>query len=168
MTVHDATQGASGETISGIESTLETTTRQILEETAFIFADREEDPPDWSGEPLQAEISFAGTSRGLLVLTTSVEFATDLAANMLGLEPDSAEVSDSAPAALTEILNIITGALLENMFGTDTICDLGIPSVHPVTPAEQAARSEQARPSFSLLADEEHRLDLMMFFEDDK
>lgn len=136
---------------------LRDTTAEILEDAAFFVAApaSEADPlPDGA---LEASLDFHGQSAGTLRLRTTPAFGLELAANLLGIEADDPEAEAQAPAALGELVNIVTGALVAQWFGVEHICQLGIPRLG----ATAAAGAPALR--LALLVDDAHRLDVDLF-----
>ncbi len=133
-----------------------------LEEAAFIFTEPGEPTPDWDTETAIVKISFEGTERGTLWLVSSARFAVELAANLLGLEPDDPDAIERGTGALGEMLNMICGALMEAAFGTGVICNLGIPTPTPLSQEELNAKLESAEHAISMMTDEDHRLDMIL------
>jgi hypothetical protein len=105
--------------------------RVILEETAFLFVD--ESLADLM-EPfpvpvLEASMDLNGPRNGTIRVATTVGLATEMAANMLALEPDEEEARVHAETALGELLNILAGAVAASLFGVRQACSFGLPQV---------------------------------------
>ncbi len=100
---------------------------QVLQESAFIFAEPDEEPAAWEGEVLTAHIAFESTRGGTLRLVTYPRAAAEVAANMLGIEP-GAEADSNARAAVSELLNVLGGAFLVRFFGMAVPSQLGLPA----------------------------------------
>ena len=103
---------------------------RILSESAFIFTDPldEAETPDrvaWDAQGVALE--FSGHCRGRVSLWAGSEFLRYAAANMLGVDEESAEAEQKGMDALKEILNIVVGNLLTAVYGADPVFDLGIP-----------------------------------------
>jgi hypothetical protein len=99
----------------------------VLQESAFIFAEPDDEPPSWEGEVLAARIAFESTRGGSLRILTSPDGAAEIAANMLGIDPGD-EARENARAAFSELLNVLGGAFLTRYFGTAVPSQLGLPS----------------------------------------
>jgi chemotaxis protein CheY-P-specific phosphatase CheC len=137
---------------------------RMLEEAAFIFAE----PATGVSLPeelVTSELSFDGPMSGLLLLAGTPDLAIELAANMLGLEANDAETQQRSEDAIGEMLNIISGALLEGWFGSEAVCVLGSPSVARVFRADYLKRIENAQRVAALVSDDEHRIDLSIFYQ---
>lgn len=142
---------------------------QTFEDAAFIFAEPTDEAPEWEGPRVEVQMSFQGPepgSGGSLLLTASREFATKLAANLLGVEmddPNDPEMDRKAEGALSELLNIYAGFLVSELYGQDVVCQLGIPQARPL--AEGEASSVQGDPccAATLLTDEGDRVDVHAF-----
>ncbi len=105
---------------------------QVLQESAFIFAEPEDEPPQWRGDVLTARIAFESTRGGSLRILTTPEGAAEIAANMLGIDPGE-EAEQSARPAFSELLNVLGGAFLTRYFGTAVPSQLGLPSTALLT-----------------------------------
>lgn len=107
--------------------------RRILEEAAFVFAEAAEEMDDpSSSHAVSVGIDFNGPQSGMIVLAASRPFAIELAANMLGQDPEDPVAVSEADAALAELLNIFAGALAYEVFGSQAVCHLGIPRAIPL------------------------------------
>ncbi len=140
-------------------------TGQILEEAAFIFTESVETPPPEQQEWIEARLSFSTAedagANGWLMLAASPSFGQQLAANLLGIEPEDADASESCQAALKEIINIIGGALVAEWFGEDVTCNLGIPETSTVSLDEHRGSGASAPYSASLVTEEDDFLHLL-------
>jgi hypothetical protein len=111
---------------------------QVLQESAFIFAEPDEEPAAWAGTVLCARIAFESTRGGELRLLTTVPAAAEIAANMLGIDPGE-EADANARAAVSELLNVLGGAFLTRYFGTAVPSQLGLPTTDLLEPSPPAA-----------------------------
>ena len=102
---------------------------RIFEEAAFLFTEPGQAPGREARDPLEATLEFGGPGAGEIRLSTDREVAVLIAANMLGLEKDDPEAAESAEQALGELLNVLGGSLMVDLFGTREVCHLGIPRV---------------------------------------
>jgi CheY-specific phosphatase CheX len=115
------------------EQTLSTalaTIRRILEEGVFIFTDHLEkderpDADQWRARGVA--LDFAGPCTGALRMWAGEEFLRFAAANMLGVDEDSADAQEKGMDALKEILNMIVGNFLTALYGDKPVFDLGLP-----------------------------------------
>ncbi len=104
---------------------------QVLQESAFIFAEPDDEPPAWKGDVLVTRIAFESTRGGTLRLLTTPDGAAEIAANMLGIDP-GAEAVENARPAFSELLNVLGGAFLTRYFGTAVPSQLGLPTTELV------------------------------------
>jgi hypothetical protein len=111
----------------------------VLQESAFIFAEPDDEPPAWEGEVLTARIAFESTRGGTLRILTTPDGAAEIAANMLGIDPGE-EAMENARPALSELLNVLGGAFLTRYFGTAVPSQLGLPSTELVPAPPPAER----------------------------
>jgi len=91
--------------------TLARTACDILEETAFIFASPANAVPSGPAQLVVAQLSVSGEVRGSLILAVPPSVGSEIAANLLGLEPGDPDADSQAADAVGEILNIMAGAL---------------------------------------------------------
>ncbi len=121
---------------------------RVLEDYAFLFSDDfdRDAPPSTPGPYLHAGMCFDGPFQGRLVLAAPEPFAREVAANVLGLDLDDAQVDTSALDALKELLNITCGNLLTALAGETPVFDLTIPEITPV--AEDVWKDAMASPDW--------------------
>lgn len=100
---------------------------EVLADTAFTFVEPSEEPPEWSAPVVSAAISFQTDRKGRVRIATGQGTAAELAANMLGVEPGDPEATLHARNAVSEILNVVGGALIVKLYGTANPSRLGIP-----------------------------------------
>jgi CheY-specific phosphatase CheX len=101
----------------------------ILEQQAFLFA---EPLPAGGfraqpGDYLAATLTFEGPVRGGALAAFPESLARELAANLLGSEPDDEKAGEHAADALGEFLNVACGHLLSGLFGSGPAFDLASP-----------------------------------------
>jgi CheY-specific phosphatase CheX len=141
-------------------SLLEVILRRTLEEAAFVYFEPGEVSVEAEGPVLEARLRYAGDDEGELRLALSESFASTLAANMLGEEEGGAAVTGDDRDAVGELLNMIAGALVLEVFGRYARCALDIPQVRRVGVDEHRRALEQADVSVGLLDEEGHRVHL--------
>ena len=117
---------------------------ETCEQLAFMFAEAADDgdlpePPD---EAVQVSMSFMGPQDGRLVLAADRAMCPELAANMLGLDPDDPKAEMRGIDALKELLNVVCGNVLTRMAGDKPVFDLSIPEVHEIDKERWTALSE--------------------------
>ncbi len=114
----------------------------VLEESAFILAEPGQEPAQWDGSILRACIAFESTRGGTLRLLTNAQAASEIAANMLGIDQGDEEARTSGRAAVSELLNVVGGAFLTRYFGTAVPSQLGLPDTEILpAPPEKAHRT---------------------------
>lgn len=133
---------------------------QSLEEAAFVLTEPVEEPPEWDGPVDVVELGFTGPASGRLLMAAPRRFGCELASNLLGVDPEDAAVNGRGSEALAEMANIVGGVLMEALFGPDTLTRLGLPEVRRVEGPVADAMLSATRRRVSLLADDEHRLDV--------
>lgn len=131
-----------------------------LEEAAFVFAEPTEDPPPFDGDVIAARLSYCGAHAGELLLAAPHGLAATLAANLLGEEEGGASVTGDDLDAVGEILNMIAGSLVLELFGPDGGCKLGLPRVQRLTSEEYRRDAASAHAAATLVEEEGRRIDL--------
>lgn len=107
---------------------------RVLEETAYLFTDEIEESaiPDitnWEAEGVKLHFTeHNGTRLGAVHLWVTKGFATLAASNMLGVEEDDPLASQKGMDALREILNVILGNLLTEVYGEEPVFDINLPT----------------------------------------
>jgi len=103
---------------------------RVFETSAFmaVFPPEEADLP-YDNAVKAASISFSGLEAGRLILALSPEILPSLVASMLGIEEAEDCEANGGEDALLEVLNIICGNVLTEIFGRDPIFDLQPPTL---------------------------------------
>jgi CheY-specific phosphatase CheX len=85
-----------------------------LEEAAFLFPEICDDQTiaQAAGPWVAAKLDFGSSQRGILRLAVSQHLATEMASNLLGIEPHDALASAKSHEAVGEMLNMIGGAVI--------------------------------------------------------
>ena len=136
---------------------LEDTVGQVLEQQAFMFAEpcSCEELEVEAGDFLRASIRFEGPVDGCVDLVIPAALGVELAANVLGIEPEDEEAEALAQDALKEMLNVICGQVLTGLYGTGQVFQLSIPTARPIDgdPQEELGQSGEC---IAFLIDDEH------------
>jgi CheY-specific phosphatase CheX len=126
------------------ERNLGTVVTDVLGELAFMVNDGTE--AIWpSGVALvQGEIHYRGPISGCVRCWCTPDFATQLAANLLGVEPGTDDAQAASADAVGEFLNVLCGQLVTAWYGTEAVFDLDIPSatVCSEVPAADASSAD--------------------------
>lgn len=107
---------------------------RILEEAAFLFSDdlAPADRPERDWRPVGASLAFEGSDdSGHIEVWADPAMVRSLASNMLGLDEDDPESSSHVADALKELLNMVLGNVLTEVWGTGSVFHLGIPTLLP-------------------------------------
>jgi two-component system, chemotaxis family, chemotaxis protein CheY len=128
-----------------------------LEECAFVMAKPTDDAFGWSEDVVYATIGFDGPRDGDLVIAAHHDMGAELAASMLGVDPDDPDVEESVASALAEVANILCGVVVAQIFGSDAPCRLGLPEVGhggstPAAGVSVTLVDDERRPIFVSLA----------------
>ena len=94
-----------------------------------MFGDPAEETPEYPGDTIRASMRFIGPSQGMLALAVPREICPQIAANVIGLEPDDEKVNTHAEDAIKELLNVTCGQVLTTMAGDEPVFDLTVPVV---------------------------------------
>ncbi len=106
-------------------------TAGTLESLAMMFLVPEEDSPMAHDNcNAYATVGFEGPVRGALVVGVSEGLMPELAANMLGVDADSATELQQVDA-LKELANVICGNLLPEAFGSQLVFHVSPPETVP-------------------------------------
>lgn len=108
--------------------TIEQIVTGVLEQLAFIFADRaEEDELPGSVDGLIAvSMGIHGAAVGRLTVVSGPEICCELAGNLTGEDPESVG-PELATQALMELANVFCGQLLTEIVGVEPVFDLDPP-----------------------------------------
>lgn len=107
----------------------------VLETMTFMFADSFDIslPAPQVNDAVQAYMEFCGEAGfGAVSITVPSEMTRDFACNILGMEIDDPMAADKTKDALKELLNVITGKIATEIFGTRPVFHLSIPNMLPV------------------------------------
>ena len=111
----------------------------VVEKLAFMFGE----PADTADLDIQgqqcllAAMNFSGELTGSMALALPQAMCDEIAANVMGLEPD--DLADEHRAdAVKEALNVTCGNVLTALAGEKPIFDLTIPQVAAIDPAAWA------------------------------
>jgi CheY-specific phosphatase CheX len=127
----------------------------VIERTAFMFGESvgKEDLPIAQTPYVQASMSFRGPQRGVLSIAMPRDACVQIAANVLGMEPEEPFVAQRATDSLKEILNVTCGHILTSLAGDAPVFDLSIPEVTDLDEEAQAALRDDPHTQ-AFLADE--------------
>lgn len=103
-------------------------TIEALERTAFVLAEPAEDgsEEDLPSANRFACIEYCGPSSGHVYLAASDGFVRELAASLLGVEPEEIDEAQCADA-IRELANIVGGSVTLELGGADRQLLLGLP-----------------------------------------
>jgi len=112
--------------------------QEVMERQAFLFVDPAEGGESPQAGLIATSLRFAGPRAGGVALAAPMELAREIAAGILGCEPDDEAAEEQAGDACKEIVNIACGQALTTWFGTAPIFDLGIPESRVMSPDDAA------------------------------
>ncbi len=103
----------------------------VFEKLAFMFGEvsDEAELPQTATKYVEASMTFSGDMTGTIALAVPAEVCPEIAANVLGMDPDDELVAAQATDALKEVLNVICGNLLTAIAGEEPVFDLSVPAV---------------------------------------
>lgn len=110
---------------------LERVVADVLERLAFMFAEPAERAalPRSVPDALAASIQFSGERDGSMVLAVTSAQCAELAANVMGVEPQDEIVIQRRDDALAELLNVTCGHMLTEVAGTEPVFDMSVPVI---------------------------------------
>jgi chemotaxis protein CheX len=103
----------------------------VIEQLAFMFGESvaPKDLVDAGESFVKVEMGFTGELDGSLWMVLTEEVCPEIAANVLGLDPDDKIAADRSYDAIKEVLNVTCGNLLTSISGEEPIFDLSIPQI---------------------------------------
>lgn len=114
-------------------TTLKKVFSEVLADLAFMFTDQEECRRPSAGPVLETTITYHGPCSGSLQLRCPRDFSTRLAANLLGTDPQHADVAEAAADAVREFMNIVCGQFITAAHGSEDVFNLSIPRIVELT-----------------------------------
>jgi len=138
---------------------------EVLEEASFIFTEPAEEIEPFDGGVIVALMGFDGPEKGKLVLAMGYDYAVEMAANLLGVEPDDPELEKKATGAVAEMLNMIIGVLMARVFGPEAVVNFTVPSVKTIDGPDYEKIRESATVAFSLLTEDMSKIEAAAFVE---
>jgi len=142
-----------------ISDTIENVICSALEEAAFVFVEVAETPPPFSGQVVEGTVEFQGPKSGSLVFSATAQFGQDLAANFLGVDADDPDAAHGKLDALGEILNIVSGAFLSELFGAESDYKMSCPKLVEMTDEAHETHMDGAQTLVSFVTEEGYRID---------
>ncbi len=133
-------------------TTLTTVLCEVLANLAFMFTDDGEFDPPMGERWLETAISYEGPVSGSLRLTCTGTFATQLAANLLGVESGKETTEQESNDAVKEFMNVICGQYLTAAYGTEDVFNLTIPEVLERSTTPVLGDPEEASQDMAILS----------------
>lgn len=111
--------------------TIEQIVTGVLEQLAFVFADRAEadELPAGVDGAIAVSMGIRGAASGRLTVASGPGICLELAGNLTGQDPEEVG-SELATQALMELANVLCGQLLTEIAGVEPVFDLDPP--HPI------------------------------------
>ncbi len=103
----------------------------VIEKLAFMFGEPvyKDEAAEAPFNAVQARMSFRGAMSGSLLLAVPSQLCPEMAANVLGTEPDEEIALERATDTLKEVLNVTCGNVLTALAGEEPVFELSIPEV---------------------------------------
>lgn len=121
-----------------LDEALNEVTSNVLEQIAFVFTE----PTDMSDglnfgdfEMATVTLQYSGDEHGTVSLVLPVEFCRELSESMLGTDATDADLEMYLDSA-KELLNIIAGQLMTQLFGETAVLNLSPPELRTITNEE--------------------------------
>ena len=136
---------------------------QVLEDMTFLFTEEFD-----GGEPLEAdlvaaELEFKAEKSGRIRVVADCGLCREMAANMLGTDPDDPESDEKCRDALGEYVNVIGGILMEHLFPGASDHSIGVPKVMcSISPDELSTNDGDV--TVSLIDEEERRMEISILW----
>ncbi len=102
----------------------------VLEQFAFAFCEiiDKSEIIDFPDEMIHSSLSFSGPYSGEIALVLSLDLCIELAGNVLGMDPGDAGVEDYGQDSLKELLNVLIGNVLTELYSEDILFDFAAPT----------------------------------------
>ena len=84
-------------------------------------------------QPILTTMQFRGVMNGTIAVLGAREFAESLCRNLESKDSDEEVSFDECCDALKELCNVISGNLLTEAYGDDTVFDLVYPAIKPIS-----------------------------------
>ncbi len=133
--------------------------QEVLEEAAFVLADPAPAAPLRRAQQL-ALIELRGSRPCLIWFSVPSPYAAELAANLMGCEPDDGLAAEAGPSAVGELLNMIAGAFVQRWLPPGAPCPRGVPELAAWAPPAASPWPVSGAVA-TVLADGEHLLRLV-------
>jgi CheY-specific phosphatase CheX len=117
-----------------VQSQVCSTFMEVVEKLTFMFGEVvDKSEVDSPGMPFTlASMSFTGDVKGVLSVAVPTEMTAEIAANILGLDPEDVQPDEMMNDALAEMLNVVCGHVIMALVGTGANFKLDSPLTCPV------------------------------------
>ncbi len=102
-----------------LQEVLQKSVLRVIEQLTFMFGDPvAKEELDIDGHKfVKAEMTFSGDQSGRICIAVPFEATTEIAANILGLEPEDHQSQEMTEDALGELLNVVCGHVVRDLSG---------------------------------------------------
>ena len=102
---------------------------EVMEKLAFMFGELadEQRPVPLESTYIQTTMTYSGQISGMLALTVPGSLCPQIAANVLGVDPEDERAVAGSLDALKEVLNVTCGHVLTAIAGETPVFDLSVP-----------------------------------------
>jgi hypothetical protein len=129
---------------------------ETLENLAFMFAE-EVDANEISTadtEWVEGTMNFSGDlHNGTLTMIVPNNISNELAGNILGIDDFSEEAAKLGQDSLKEVLNVICGRVLTEIYGEEPLFELSIPELKTIKGYKETKDQEQENICYALVDD---------------
>ena len=102
---------------------------EALETMAFMMVMPPEEELPVPEQSIRVDMNFTGPVRGKVELMAGLDFTWNMAANVMGLDPDDEEAKSKGTDAFKELVNTVCGVLLPKLASSPKdIFDVSIPN----------------------------------------
>ena len=117
-----------------VQSQVCSTFMEVVEKLTFMFGEVvDKSEVDSPGMPFTlASMSFTGDVKGVLSVAVPTEMTAEIAANILGLDPEDVQPDEMMNDAFAEMLNVVCGHVIMALVGTGANFKLDSPLTCPV------------------------------------
>lgn len=106
----------------------------IIEQLAFMFGEavEKDELPAIDTDFIHALVSFKGEMYGTVELIVPEGMCAEIAANVLGMDPNDATAVERGMDSLKELLNVTCGNLLTEIAGYEPVFEMSAPFANKV------------------------------------
>jgi CheY-specific phosphatase CheX len=126
------------------QKTLSDAISSVIEDLAMMTVEQIENIEEFQPQ-LVGWIDFTGPVQGRLSIRCREALAQNLAANLLGTDPDDMETQADAWDALAELLNVICGNIVSSIYDSERCFALSTPQINIIKPEDPDTKKDETK-----------------------